>query len=299
MSEMEQKPAAQRDADMIAATLAAMDAPEKPAAPPPKSVPKPVRVRRQPEPVIATAPEDDDWDSLPDAGDDDAPASVGARVGTSKAATAPTHAPAPVPIVPAIPAEIVYGPHGFPDINADQELIRVTGNVTRLEASLREATVQAEQSAAALGLKLGQSSQGKIDRIAAELLAAGKPLDDIDLYEERWRLVRRLTDALGIATAAVTPARERARVRLQAAAQEPLRPTYAAMQKARAEFVKTVLRHQDMIAFQRGAGFDRGNEWSSIVTAIPIYRDEIRAQFGPLVANGTLTPDDVAGLPGF
>lgn len=299
MSEMEQKPAAQRDADMIAATLAEMDTPEKPAALPPKPVPKPVRVKRQPEPVIATAPEDDDWDSLPDAGDDDAPASVGARVGTSKAATAPTQSPAPVPIVPAIPTEIVYGPTGFPDWSKDADYIRANENVTRLESQLREATAKAQESCDVLGLKMGQFKPGRVEEIAEKLIVEDKPLDDVEAFESRCKHVRRLEGALDRAKKAVHPAREVAVRKLYQAAQEVLKPTFREMMIARVAYLKTVLRHRDMLTLQRGAGYPPGNDWSSIVTTVPIYGDDIRSQFGPLVASGVLTHDEVAGLPGF
>ncbi|MFO0823034.1 MAG: hypothetical protein U0792_07925 [Gemmataceae bacterium] len=248
--------------------------------------------------VVPTASADSTAGARCEDEDDDfgTPSNAGRRVreGNAAAVSAPVH----VPVVPAKPEEIVYGPHGFPDLAADPELIRVRENVARLEEQLREATAKAEESCAVLGLKMGQHNPGRVERIAEELLAAGKSLDDVDAYESRWKLVRRLTGALELAKKAIHPAHENAVRRYLDAAQEQLTPTFEAMHRARAALARAVAAHQHKARLMQAAGFPSGQPITYVNATVPTDPLNIATEFKGLVERGILKPEDIAGLPG-
>jgi hypothetical protein len=282
------------DAQLIAATLADFEK-NDPAAKPSPVVkqpmrPKPAKPARVAVPdteVGARVGDEDDWD--------EGPANAGRRVPEGPK---PTVADAPKPLVPATGSEIVLGDHGFPLIGELESVKQADANAARLREQLAEAQKRVEESAASMGMSAGELRPDRVERLAAQWLVDGRPLDVIEKFETQVKHVKRLEAALAIASKQAVAARELGMKRLMPAAQEQLKPTFAAMQKARAALAHAIVRHLHRCRLLTAAGFPGGYELDRVNPTVPLDPLNIATDFRGQVERGFLTPEDIAGLPG-
>lgn len=257
----------------------------------PRSV-KPAAIK--PRQVVAKGT-DPGWEDGDD-GDDNAPSAIGARV-TGSRKDKPANAE-PKPTVIATPDEIVLGSHGFPLIEELAEVKQAVANEARIRAQLADERKHVDDSVRAMGLEPGKLRPDFVEKLAAQWLVEGKPLDVIEKFEVHVRHAKRLEAALVLATNAKNNAREVGIRRLLPAANEGLRETFVAMHRKRVELARALEEHQTSMRRQEAAGFPRGHGFWGVNPTVPTEPLVAATHFGDLVKQGILTPEDVAGIPG-
>ncbi|MBP3959584.1 hypothetical protein J8F10_30435 [Gemmata sp. G18] len=144
---------------------------------------------------------------------------------------------------------------GLPSIEEIEGVIQARAGVVRLAEQRASVAAEITAAEAELGLKAGASARD-IERLAVQLLAAGKPDDAITNLEALRVKLRRLTGAEELANKALIDARERARRELSSrAADAEFRPAARASALALLELMRCKAAEQDAINRLRAAGF--------------------------------------------
>jgi hypothetical protein len=185
---------------------------------------------------------------------------------------------------------------GLPSIEDHQAVRAVRARHAALRDQFDAAKREREAIGKTLGLKPGVHSPGRVERLAAELLAAGQSTESIDRFESVCNAERRLAEAVTIAAREVEPAIDAARREYQPVVnREVMDPKRRELALAWVALIRLHDSYRRTVDRVRGAGFEPGGGLFADAAPMPdIGRpmDDMRR----LVAAGILTADEAAGL---
>lgn len=167
-------------------------------------------------------------------------------------------------------------------------------NAARIDADIAAAKASRRELADSLGIK-AKIDAANLEKIAAELIASGKPADAVEKLEAATRAVRRLEAARVVAEERIGLAYVEAVAAAEPAVAAYLAPADREVAIAHVQLCRAESKRAARVAELRAAGHLRHTP-ASLPRAYSGDAYAMRSHFAELIMRGVLTDRDVAGL---
>lgn len=157
----------------------------------------------------------------------------------------------PPPVLPAVP--------GLPNVEDHPDVKAARADYARVRGEYESARAERIELGGRLGLKPGEHAHGKVERLAARMLADGQSTDEIEQFLKLAVQERRLLMALELLIPDIAAALSKARREVQPEVRRTvMAPANRAVALARLELARAVKARDDAVWRMQRCGLDAG-----------------------------------------